>query len=214
MRNGCGCNTSCSATLPAHTFTDKTGECPWCKNGTRETLTHFQTECEQFTTLELPPRGCEFCSGLMAASAMSSSQDLLALAAVMLSSWSMHLVSLSKIIFSSFWLHAMPSGRRLSCSCCSGSDAQMYWNRRSAKLRGLPVTVTAPLIFWVRGSVLPGHASTVLCSVEVKEEHVNAFLRRGVQAAIKGLTVMTGARNTTLQNLQNLPSDSVQELRG
>eukprot|EP00961_Rhodomonas_salina_P121224 1631735-Rhodomonas_salina.1 len=67
---------------------------------------------------------------------------------------------------------------------------------------------TAPLIFSVQGSVLLGHAATVLHSVEVKEEHVTAILRRGVLAAIKGLTVMTGASKTALQNFQNLPSNA------
>eukprot|EP00961_Rhodomonas_salina_P006820 92472-Rhodomonas_salina.1 len=52
-------------------------------------------------------------------------------------------------------------------------------------------------------------ASTVLRSVEVEEEHVNAILKRGERAAIKGLTVVTGARKTALQNLQNRPSDSL-----
>eukprot|EP00961_Rhodomonas_salina_P016773 226265-Rhodomonas_salina.1 len=218
---------------------DKTGECPWCKKGTSETLTHFQTECEQFVEARTKAHHL-IMRAVLSGIKEKAHQD-----------WKFfYETSFANLPFQYIWafeeeqqeqLKRRPDGvawnqkerkitfleltrcmdhgdnmtaARANKSCQYDIAIAAIKRAQNALPRGDRSSVfTAPLIFGVRGSVLSGHAATVLRSVEVKEEHVTAILRRGVRAAIKRLTVMTGARKTALQNLQNLPSNARQARR-
>ena len=198
------------------------GDCPWCARGTKETMTHFMSQCKQFRTnrtaahhaivravvaalKEQRPAGWEFhyektFHDMPFHFEWATEYEGVQQAARRPDCLAYHPVH-KQVIFLEFTRamdhhHTMPSAR--------DTKSRQYAAAVTALRRGMPgVHVrTAPMVFGVRGSVLYPDALSELRPFALTPAGEKKVLAAGVRAAVTAASDMITARYAALPHVR------------
>ena len=211
-----------------------TGECPWCDDGTRETLCHFQSECKQFK------KNSTLAHNDIARATMAAIKDM------KLPNWQFfYETALEDLPFQFRWANEVEEARQRrrrpdgvawnevlgevmfleftramdnpdNMSAALARKGHQYDAAVAALLRAqtrratrhsshIAKVSTAPLIFGVRGTVMIDEARTALAGLGLKEAQLKRALAAGVRAAITAASDMCTARVAALKCLPKKP---------
>ena len=190
------------------------GECKWCKHCTRETLTHFQSQCPQFTENRIAahhlivravvaelrnfhPTGWQFFYETplnklpfhfkWASEAEKSKEENRRPDCV---AWNPFKKTVLFMEFTRAMDHPHTMREALAVKTRQYSVAAKAFRREHPSW----ISKTTPLIFGVRGSVITANASMELRPFALKPRQLDKVLAAGVRAAITGASDMATAR--------------------
>ena len=210
------------------------GECPWCKDGTKETLCHFQSECRQFR------KNCTLAHHAIAKATIAALKDF------RLPHWRFfYETAFEDLPFAFAWANeaeeeqqrrrrpdgvvwneitgevtfleftrAMDNPDNMSAALARKGhqyDAAVaalrraQGRRRTRHATRIGCVATAPLIFGVRGTVMIDEARTALGQLGLTEAQLKRALAAGVRAAITAASDMCTARAAALKCLPRKP---------
>ena len=211
-----------------------TGECPWCREGVRETLTQVQSECEHFAANRITAHHA------IARATLAALKDM------RLPNWQfMYETTFSEMPFKFKWAseeeELQEEGRRPDGMAWNHITGQVLFleftrvmdnpDNMSAALEKkghqydaavealrraqgssahqhstrIASVATAPLIFGVRGMILISEAAEALQALLLTDAQLLRALAHGMRAAITAASEMCSARTAALKCLPKAP---------